>query len=384
MPPFVITVVFFIFVFLLTKILDIINFIVNYKMGLSAVFLILIYSMPHFLEFVIPLSIMMSILLTFLRMSADNEITALKAGGMSIYGFIPPLFLFCLTGCLLTGFMTIYGAPWGRLSLKTLTHKIIKSNIDIGLKERTFNDSFKDVMLYVNKIDLKNKSLINVFIEDQRSKDIVTTVVAPRGKLFSEPDKLAFHLQLYNGAINQVDQKGKGVHSINFETYDIGLDLKKAFSGLKSGQKDEKEMSLPELNQYLKSVPSKNTQYYSALITFHKKFSLAFACFALGLVAVPLGIESKFSRRSFGLGLGFVFFLAYYLMLSAGLVFGETGAYPPVIGMWVPNIVISAIGLYFLVRAANERPIKIYSFFYLLKIEFKKIIIKTQKYYKTK
>ncbi len=63
--------------------------------------------------------------------------------------------------------------------------KVAASNIDIGLKERTFNDAFKDVMLYVNKIDLKNKKLIDIFIEDKRQPDIVSTVVAPEGRLFS-------------------------------------------------------------------------------------------------------------------------------------------------------------------------------------------------------
>jgi len=367
LQPFVINILFFTFVFLLTRILDIVNLIVNYKIGLSAVFLMLIYSVPHFLEFVIPISIMMSVLLTFLRLSADNEIIALKAGGVSAYGLLPPVFLFCLMGCLLTGFMTIYGVPWSRLSFKTLTYDVVTSNADIGLKERTFNDGFKDVMIYVNKVDLRNKALINVFIEDQRNKNIVSTVIAPTGKLFSEPDKLAFHLRLYNGTINQVDLKGRAVHSINFDTYDINLDLKKAVCTAKSSQKDEKEMSLAELSQYLQSAAKKDIQYYSALIVFHKKFSLPFACFVLGLVAIPLGVESSSSRRSFGLGLGLVFFLAYYLMLSAGFVFGETGAYPPVIGMWAPNIVIGAIGLYLFIRTANERPINIYPILNLFK-----------------
>ncbi|HUV50301.1 MAG TPA: LPS export ABC transporter permease LptF [Anaerolineae bacterium] len=366
-PPFVINILFFTFVFLLTKILDIINLIVNYKIGLSAVFLMLIYSVPHFLAFVIPVSTMMSVLLTFLRLSADNEIVALKAGGVSAYGLLPPVFLFCLMGCLLTGFITIYGVPWGRLSFKTLTYDVVASNADIGLKERTFNDSFNDVMIYVNKVDLRNKALINVFIEDQRNKNIVSTVIAPTGKLFSEPDKLAFYLRLYNGTVNQVDLKSRAVHSINFDTYDISLDLKKAVYAAKSSQKDEKEMSLTELSQYLQSAAKKDIKYYSALIVFHKKFSLPFACFVLGLIAIPLGIESSSSRRSFSLGLGLVFFLAYYLMLSAGLVLGETGVYPPVIGMWTPNIVIGAIGLYLFIRTANERPINIYPVLNLFK-----------------
>ena len=77
-PLFVINVVFFTFIFLMTKILDITNLIVNYSLSLPAVFLVLVYSVPYFLVFVIPMSIMISILLTFLRLSNDNEIMPLK------------------------------------------------------------------------------------------------------------------------------------------------------------------------------------------------------------------------------------------------------------------------------------------------------------------
>jgi len=360
-PPFVISLLFFNFIFLLTKILDITNMIVNYRISLFDVMLLLIYSMPHFLEFVIPMSTMMTVLLTFFRMSSDNEIVALKAGGMSTYRLLPPVLLFCLITCILTGFMTIYGLPWGRLSFKKLTYEVASSNINIGMKERTFNDNFEDVMLYINKIDLKNKALIDIFIEDQRTKNIISTVVAPRGEIYSEPDKLLFHLRLHDGTINQVNIENKTVHSINFDTYDIILDLKKFVPG-KRGQKDEKEMSLAELSKYLKNTVNKDTKYYTTLIEFYRKFSIPFACFALGFLGVPLGVQSKSAKRAFGLGFGLIFFLLYYLMLSAGWVFGETGVYPPLIGMWMPNIVIGGIGLYLFIRTANDRPVMINSF----------------------
>lgn len=360
--PFVINTVFFTFIFLMTKILDITNLIVNYRISISTVLLMLVYSMPFFLEFVIPMSVMIAVLLTFLRLSSDNEMIAIKAAGMNIYGLLVPVFLFCLIGCLLTGFMTIYGLPWGKVSFKELAFKAATSNVNVGLKERVFNDSFKGVMLYMNKIDLKNNTLIDVFIEDQRTKNIVSTVIAPKGELLSEPNKLVFRLRLFNGTINQVDLKSRSVHSIIFDTYDINLDLKRAVSAAKGVLKDEEEMSLSELRQYLKDATIKDDQYYLTLMEFHKKFSIPFACFALGLLALPLGIRSRPAKQSFGLGLGLVFFLAYYLLLSAGWVFGEAGVYPPVIGMWVPNIVMGGIGLFLLVRTANERPIKIDSF----------------------
>ena len=78
---------------------------------------------------------------------------------------------------------------------------------------------------------------------------------------------------------------------------------------------------------------------------------------------MPLGIQSRQAKRSFGVGLGLIFFLFYYLLLSTGFVFGEAGIYPPAIGMWVPNVVLGGMGLYFLVKTANDRPVKLGSVF---------------------
>jgi lipopolysaccharide export system permease protein len=307
------------------------------------------------------MSVMMAVLLTFLRLSNDHELDALKAGGVSIYSLMPPVLALSVMGMLLSCFLTVYAMPRGMISMKALTFRIASSHVDAGLKERTFNDSFKDVMLYINKIDLKKKRLVDVFIEDKRSKDIVSTIVAPEGKLFGEPDKLVFHLQLYNGAINQVNMENRSAHSINFDTYDVSLDLKKTLTTSKSDPKDEDEMSLGEFRQYLNTAPKKDEQYYRTLIEYHKKFSIPAACIALGILAIPLGVQSSSAKRSAGLGLGLVFFLIYYLMLSAGQVFGEVGVYPPAIGMWAPNVVMGGLGLFLVFRTATDRPVKINS-----------------------
>ena len=350
---------FFTFVFLMVEMLKVTNMVVNYRVGLFTVLIMLAYSTPYFLTYVIPMSVMIAVLLTFLRLSGDNEIIALKSSGMSIYQLLPPVMLFCMLGCLLTLFMTVYGMAWGRLSLKELTYKIVSSNLEIGLKDRTFNDSFEDVVLYMHKVDPKTKELQDIFIEDKRTQNIVSTVVAPRGKLFSEPDEYVYHLLLYNGAICQVDVKNRSTNYIDFETYELRLDIEQAASSLKQGTKHRKEMNLVELRNYLNNSTRRDNKYYNALMELHKKFSIPIACFALGLLAVPLGIQSGSTKKSFGLVLGMIFFLIYYLLLTAGLVFGETGSYPPVIGMWFPNIVMGALGLYLLIKTANERQLRI-------------------------
>jgi lipopolysaccharide export system permease protein len=357
-PPFVISMILLTFIFLMAEILRITDLIVNYGVSLVSVVLLLIYATPTFLIFVLPMSIMMGVLLAFLRLSHDNEIIALKASGISLYKLLPPVFVFCLMGCLMTGFVSIYGDPWGRLSSKALLFKTATSNVDIGLKERTFIDRFDGVMLYVSQIDPQDKTLIDVYIEDQQTPGMVNTVVAPRGKLFFDPESLTFRLVLFNGLINEVDQKKRTVHSISFDTYNFNLELTQVLAAKKQGEKGRREMNLAELRRTLRAATRKDAEYYLTLTEYHKKLSIPFACFVLGLVAVPLGTQSRSAKRSFGTVLGLVFFLIYYVLMSVGLVLGETGVCPPIIGMWVPNLVIGTIGLYLLISSAKERPLK--------------------------
>lgn len=357
LPPFFINLAFFSFIFLMKQILDITDMIVNYKVGVVPVGLLLVYTTPYFLQYIIPMSVMMAVLMAFLRMSSDNEIMALKAGGVSIYRLLPPVLVFSLLGTLATGYMTLFGVPSGAGRFKTLLFEVATSNLNISLKERTFNDNFKQIMLYVNKIDPQSGDLLNVLIEDSRTSGVNNTVVARRGRLFGETKEMVYHLRLFDGTINQLDIHDRSSHTIDFETYDIRLDLKNVMApGDPSGRKPD-EMSLPDLKAYLKGIQADQSAYLGALLKYQKKFSIPVACLAMGLLAVPLGIQTRNSNKAFGIGLGLFFFLLYYLLLSVGTAFGENGKYPPVLGMWMPNVILGGFGIYLLVRSARERPI---------------------------
>lgn len=355
-PPFVMNLLFFIFVFLMRQILDITNLIVNYQMGISVFFLMLLFSLPYFFVYIIPMSVMMAVLLAFLRMSNDNEIIALKAGGISAYRFMLPVLVFGLICALFTGFMAVYGMPWGRMAYKQLAFEVVRSNFNLGLKERRFNDSFEGVMFYVNKIDPATGMLMDVFIDDHRNEGARIAVTAATGFLFQGEKDETFNLRLRDGVINQVGLADRSAHLIRFDTYDLKLDLNNAVGSARAGVRNEKEMSLSELTAYIEAATDHNKRYYSALIEFHRKFSIPFACISLAVLAVPLGIQTQTTRRSAGMGIGLVAFLVYYLMLSAGLVLGETGNVPPVIGLWAPNFIMGGAGVWLLIRNADDRP----------------------------
>ncbi len=356
LPPFGLNIVFFTFVFLMTKIMVITDMVVNYHVGVGTILRMIAYFIPFFLVYVIPIAVMLSVLLTFLRMSGDNEIIALRAGGISIYKLLAPVMVFSLMGTLLAFYMSAYGLLWGRFGLKKLTYEVAASNLNIGLKARQFNDDFAGVTIYVNRIDKRTGDLKDVFIEDRRNKHRVVTIVAPRAILITEKKSLVTRARLFNGTLNQVNIGSRTVNSIKFGVYELRLDMKMAaVAKPKKHSKRRKEMNLAELHDYLRQAKKKDSHYYSILITYYNKFAIPLTCVSLGLLAVPLGVLASGLRKSFGLGLGMLFLFVNYALMSAGKVFGEAGLYPPAIGMWVPNIVTLLIAAYFFYRSADNR-----------------------------
>jgi lipopolysaccharide export system permease protein len=357
LSPFAVNLLFFTIIFFLTKMLRLTDLIVNYHIGLGAVLLLLVYSVPHFLVFVLPMSVMMSILLTLMRMASDNEILALKAGGASLYRLLPPILAFGALGLVLTLAMTLEGMPRGKLAIKRMTYELLTTNVDVALKERTFSDGFSGVMLYVSGVDMRNRSLRDVFIEDGRDPRVVTTIVAPRGQLFRDPGGQSFRMRLFDGSINRVDLAGRTANNAEFSTYDLQLNLKPSSKIGRFKVKDEGEMRLGELQAYLDSLPRDDKHYLEALMEWHTKFSVPIACLTLGLLAVPLGARLKTARRTAGLGAGLAAFLTFYVLMTAGQVLVEMGVLPPLVGVWVANAVTAVVGVTMLVQAAHEKPL---------------------------
>lgn len=359
LPPFALNLVFFTFVFLMTRILEITNMVVNYRIGLGTVVLMLLYATPRFLEFVVPMSVMMAILLTLLRLSGDNEIVALKAGGIGVHRLLPPVMVFALIGGLITAAVTLWAAPRGRLALKDLVARATRAtDLSLVLKERTFNDTFDGVMLFVSRIDPATRELMDVFIEDQRHRPLKIAIVAPRGRLVAEPGNDVYRLELFEGTVHRVDLAGRTADTIGFDVYDVAMSVKQAEAAPAAAALSEDEMGFAELGRRIDSLETGDPRYFSARLAWHQKLAIPAACLCLGFMALPLGIQSRTVRRSFGLGLGLASFLAYYLLLSAGKILGEAGYLTPVVGMWLPNAVSACFGFWLMVRCVRERPVQ--------------------------
>ena len=371
---FAVSLVTFTFILLVTKVFTFTDLIINKGIAPSAIGLLILYTLPYFFVFTLPISTLLGVLLTFLRLSHDNEIVAIKASGISIYKILPPVFVLSVFACICTSYVAIYAMPKGKRAFNALVYSVARERAYVGIKPRYFNDDFKDIVLYATEVDVSGKLLQDIFISDKRNPRISNTIVAKKGVIVSDLEKKALVLKLIDGSIHYDNQDMTGSDTIWFSTYELSLDLQQLGGTEQRNGVSRQEMSLSELIAKLKSFKHKDMQYNLYLMELHEKFAIPLSCILFGLIAAPLGIQTKISPSSGGVLFGLGIFLVYYILFATGRSFGESGAYPPALGTWVPNIFLGALTIFIMRKTAKEEPIKLLSLFNRLSERFRHLM----------
>lgn len=349
--PFAISLVILTFILLIGKILQLMELMVNKGVGFSAIAQLILYLMPSFLVFTIPIALLISILTALGRLSGDSEIVVMKASGVSLYQLVQPIIAMALAASLVTAALSMFVAPYSNHASKSLLFSIVQNKASVGIKEKVFNDDFSGLVIYAERIPPDGELMESVFIYDTRLSSEPSTILARRGRLYSNPQSLAVTLRLEDGSVHSVNSSLASYKRTAFKLYDVQLDM--AAVSAKPVGKSKAELSLQELARLRKTLG--NTKEFRELTTeYHKKFAVPLACLIFGILGVPLGITSRRSGKSRGFSVGIGVVLLYYVMQLAGDALGETGRIPPVIGAWAPNMVFLAATAIFFVLAAHE------------------------------
>jgi len=355
-----IAVLVFTIVFMMGKTLKLTDLLVNKGVSLFDIGKLLFYLLPSSLILMIPIALLLGVLITFVRLSSDNEIVALKASGVSLYQLTPPVLFLSVMAYLLSTFLVIYGLPWGNKGFKYVLFDIAKTKAYTAFKERVFNDSFDGVVIYVDKITLRGNKLERIFIhsEDKEGGES-KTILAKEGYVGTNPDSqyIAFHLIGVTG--DQMPKEGKSYARIESDTLVHKLTFGGNLYRVKGFRTRDWEMSIGELRTKIKILKILHQDYTPQLLEIYRKFSIPFACVVFGLMGIPLGVQPRRSGKSYGFILGIPVVLAYYMLR----IFAETVTYngfiPLLIASWTPNLILMALAIYLLVKTANESPIAI-------------------------
>ncbi len=348
--PFLLGTATFTGVLIMGRLLKIADLVVAKGVPLTDIFRIIIYLLPGFCLVTIPMAFLLALLLAFGRLSADSEITAMKACGVSLSSLLPPVLACALIAYAATSFVTVYALPWGNTSFKKLIYDEIKTQAATTIREQAFNDDFPGVVLYAERSDPDTHTLSGVLIYDERDPAQPSTIFAEQGVVATDTATRVVRLQLRNGSIHR-SMANKGYRMLEFHDYDLSINLTPTEKMIFTNELD---MSFKELREAIR-VPQIDAKVRRDLqLEFHRRFSLPFACFVFALIGVPLGIQNERSGKGAGFTMSIAVILVYYIVLSAGKVFGERGLVHPAAAVWLPNLLFLVAGVYFFRKTSRE------------------------------
>ncbi|HEY6010011.1 MAG TPA: LptF/LptG family permease, partial [Nitrospirota bacterium] len=185
LPWFFLTMAVLTLVLFLQRLFRLADLIVSKGATVLAIVKVLVFVMPGFLVITIPMSLLVASLMTFGQLSADSEITAMKASRVSLYQMIRPVFLFSLIAFAITAFTSLFLVPGANLALKTQLFNMVKSRAMVGIEPGVFSSAFDGMVIYVDRMESLD-TMEGVFISDERSVKEPYAIVAKRGALMAD------------------------------------------------------------------------------------------------------------------------------------------------------------------------------------------------------
>jgi len=351
LSPFLGGVIFFSFVFLMSQVLRLADFMIVHGIPgliiLKLTSLLLLSFQPN----AMPISFLISILVGFGRLSADSELVAMKAHGISIYRMAIPVVTIAVLVSALSLALNLEWVPWGEREFKSTLIRVSNTKAVSSIQEGTFTSNFFDLLIYAEKVDPKLNRMSHVFLYDERDHKNPMTIVAQRGELIplKTSSKLATSLilRLFSGNIHRNDIEEKKYQRIDFESYDLFLEVAEG-----QDNKTEKPKMVPfdELLDRMKTDkdPNRRREFTTE---FWRRISVGMSPFIFVFLGIGFGTFRTRSVRAGAILIAFAVILSYWLMQLIATNLAHNGTLPPALTMHLPNLITFLIGLYVFKRA---------------------------------
>jgi LPS export ABC transporter permease LptF len=347
------------FILLIRTLFDAAELIIRRGLPVSTVGEILALSLPNIVVLTIPMSLLFAVLIAIGRLSSYSELVALRATGVSLLSLYRPILFLSTVLAVVNTLLMVYTLPWGNTRLQLLRLDLLTQNVSGQVEPRVFFDEWEDKILYVFDTASEGGSWSGVFLAESIPSTRKNTVtVAERGRLRIDDDGERVILSLENARIHEVDLSEPGNYDMTgqdrFETV-----LDDSFSSEARAKivasKGVRELTIPELRQWEKNPELQPRIRRLARIEIHKKFAIPCACIVFGIFALPLGFNNRRGSKASGFVLSILVIVAYWIMLDSGEKWAEAGGIPPWVGMWGPNLILAALGLFFLARRNKDK-----------------------------
>ena len=400
--PFFTTFFVLIFVLLSQFILKNLDRFLGKGLSFSIIIKFLFLNSAWIISLAIPMAVLVTTLITFGKLSSNNEITAFKASGIAYNTLLKPCLVFSFTILLLLIPYNLWLLPEMNHEVRNLSYKISKNRPDIEFNENMLN-TLSDKTIYLGD-RISSNSFSNVIIFDNAYNNSLNTIMADAGEFISMKDGIL--LNLNQGSIHENSTVNKEYRKTFFNNYKIAIPFDElGYNDASNLVRQEREMnihllmekndyfkkkkakekndlvknnkllislndSIKFLNKETKNILTKNKLNKKINITkkkieknkrlipiyaketnkfaveIHKKFSVPFACIIFVLLGMPLGILAKKSNMGVSVSISLVVFIIYWCFLILGEELADNTIINPIIAMWAPNIFLALLSYY--------------------------------------
>ena len=365
------TVTVFTFVLLLGNVLkEILALLVNGQATIGVVAQALVLLIPFVLVFALPMGMLTATLLVFGRLSADQELTAVRASGVSLVALVSPVLILSAGLSCVSAMVNLQVAPQCRVAYKNLLFRLGLEGASSLIVEKQFMDDFPGYVVYVRKKDGTHLQEVSIYKLSAEGK-LEQSIQAASAKIISHVASNQVVLLLYQ--VHHYDLVNPQWDYLPEQP--LTLDYKPPPAPTLSTNLSD--MTFPQLWQKLRdlerlSLRDKPTVRASAdelreqkrllavmtadltmpvRVQIHRQVAFSFGCIGFTLIGIPLGIRAHRRETSAGVAMALILSLIYYSFIIVGQSLETRPEFAPHLILWLPNFIFQALGAVLLWRA---------------------------------
>jgi LPS export ABC transporter permease LptG/LPS export ABC transporter permease LptF len=352
----------FTFVFFVPRLVQLMELIVRHTGNAGTVALLFLCALPPVLGFTLPMAVLVGVLIGLGRLSADSEIVALHASGISLRRLLLPVGIVALVASAGTLSTTLWLSPVSLRTVRRLEARLLSSQARFSVQPRVFDERFPRFVLYVQDVAAAATRWRGVFLAstanvssliagnspNQSGRSTVTT--AEDAAVISGPAKGQIDIHLGAGDTHEYDPRYPSQYNVTtFGETDLPVDVSAVATPQGSDVRPPTEQRLGAL------LANHGPNWRDSHVELQRRIAFPAACLVFALLGVPVGVRPRRGGRAAGLVLALILIGGYYFLFVSGDHFAAQGRLLPWVGVWAANVVGTIVGFFFLRRVENIR-----------------------------
>jgi len=343
---------------------QLLDLLVNHDVPIQYILTFIAYILPFSLTFTIPWGFLTAVLLVFGKLSAENELIALKSCGVSIPRICVPLLfmsLVCVGICL---WINLDVAPRAQEKMKNTLFSIVTEDPLSMFGSDHVIDDFPGRKIYVEKKEGKDLRNILVYELDKDSNP-VKVVFAKNGKLETNMQDMAVYLHISNARFEERDSGtptdfNKIREGILMKESVFSISLKELYERNQAFKPQTKPsniiMKLLHSPEIIPGYPASLDRILRSVLRteLNKRFAFSLASFALALIAVPLAITAHRKETSIGFFFSLIVGFSYFFFIDLASTVQNNPRWHPEYLIWLPNVIFISLGCFLFWRLARK------------------------------